>query len=197
MNENTQSLKHFSIHPDVLDEIQFNGRYYPDRVACGLLLGQKSGDGDEYSVEIQGFTAGEHFRSVEDFGSYLHAQWGTFSIGAQRVLKNAQILGWYAAWPDNDHEPGRIEALLHHTFFPAAWKLALWVTPDSTAALVHTKTDKLDTVQCKVLASPTLKNEAATTDNASAADSKPEPVMSAAPADSTESKEASEPPESH
>ncbi len=132
---------------DVLDEIRFNGRWRPDRVAGGLLVGEHYQDpdsGDSY-VQVEGFVAGAHCTDTADFIRHLRLQWKASAATQRYHFPDAEVVGWYLAAARGEGAPGQPELVLHNTFFSHPWQTGLWLVGDAAARALRPDGDTFAT----------------------------------------------------
>lgn len=124
------------IYQDVLAELSYNGGYSPNQVAGGLLVGThyQSPDDGEAFVEIEGFVAGAHVEGLQDLLRYFRVQWKTAGLALRYNFPGAELVGWYAAYPQSPEPPGQDALLLHQTFFTHPWQVGLWLPPEPGTA---------------------------------------------------------------
>jgi hypothetical protein len=124
------------VYRDVLSEILFNGTYAPEQLAGGLLVGshfQCPETGRAY-VEVEGFVAGTHVENLAELLRNFRVQWKTAGLALRYNFPGAELVGWYAAFPQTVEGPGQDALVLHQTFFTHPWQIGLWVPPEADAA---------------------------------------------------------------
>ncbi len=127
---------------DVVAELLYNGAWAPGQIAGGLLVGghyQCPDTGKAY-VEVEGFVGGTHCDSLGELLRNFRVQWKTAGLALRYNFPGAELVGWYAAFPNAPPPAGQDALLLHQTFFTHPWQIGLWVPPEAEGpvALVAT-----------------------------------------------------------
>ena len=117
-------------YADLLEEIRFNASWRADRVAAGVLVGRlfQHPATQIHYVLLEGFISGTHVDDLAEFVRYLGTQWKAAQAAQRYHFPEAQIVGWYAAFPDDGPEPDQQAQMVHHTFFGQPWQIGLWLT---------------------------------------------------------------------
>ncbi len=115
------------VHPDVYDELKYNGRWRSDQVAGGVLIGRHFRCEETQSdfVEIEGYVAGTHAVDVADVRRHFTSHWKAAVAAQRNNLPEGEIVGWYLATGLDELDLDEQTLLLHHTFFSHPWQVCI------------------------------------------------------------------------
>jgi hypothetical protein len=125
------------VHPDVYDELKYNGKWRADQLAGGVLIGRRlrcEETNTEY-VEVEGYVVGTHAVDVADIRRHFTSHWKAAAAAQRNHLPNGEIVGWYLSTGNESLDLDQETLLLHHTFFSHPWQVCLLLRGDSLDSL--------------------------------------------------------------
>ena len=148
------------IYPDVLDEIEFNGKWKPDLIGIGVLIGTRYlCDQDKSAfIEIEGFVAGQHIDKWDEMHVGFENEWKS-ALAAQRFHSSQSIvLGWYVANSSSKQgDPAQLSNI-HKAFFRHPWQVGIWLRDQDAPVAFTLSNETIQPVELAVIQPPSFSS---------------------------------------